>query len=165
MRIGRLIGIGCAGLVALLCSVAMPVAQLLVRQQAPTDRAADFPRAEIEAIVGEMDADQRSTVRLLEGGSYNVNIRRIRGGETALMHPTTTDVYVVREGSGTLVTGGQIVDDNGRPVDGQRGAAIRGGAERVIGAGDLVFIPAGVPHGIRDTDGITWFNIRFDTVR
>ena len=34
----------------------------------------------------------------------------------------------------------------------------------MIGAGDLIFIPAGVPHGIRETDGITWFNIRFDTV-
>ena len=112
----------------------------------------------------EMDAEQRTTVRLLEGGSYNVNIRRIRGGETALMHPRTTDVYVIREGSGTLVTGGQIVDENGAPVDGQRGAAIRGGEERVIGDGDLIFIPAGVPHGIRETDGITWFNIRFDTL-
>ena len=139
-------------------------AQVLVRQEAPTDRAADFPLAELEAIVREMDAEQRTTVRLLEGGSYNVNIRRIRGGETALMHPRTTDVYVVREGSGTLVTGGQIVDENDVPVDGQRGAAIRGGEERVISAGDLVFIPAGVPHGIRETDGITWFNIRFDTL-
>ena len=139
-------------------------AQVQVRQQAPTDRAADFPLAELDAIVREMDADQRTTVRLLEGGSYNVNIRRIRGGETALMHPRTIDVYVVREGSGTLVTGGRIVDEDGEPVDGQRGAAIQGGEERIIGAGDLVFIPAGVPHGIRETDGITWFNIRFDTL-
>ena len=110
-----------------------------------------------------MDRDQRTTVRLLEGGSYNVNIRRIRGGETALMHPRTTDVYVVREGSGTLVTGGRIVDDQGRVVDGQRGAGITGGVEERIGVGDVVFIPAGVPHGIRETEGITWFNIRFDT--
>ena len=138
-------------------------AQVQIREQAPTDRAADFPLAELEAIVQEMDAEQRQTMRLLEGGSYNVNIRRIRGGETALMHPRTIDVWVVREGSGTLVTGGQIVDENGQPVE-QRGAAIRGGEEREIGVGDLIFIPAGVPHGIRETDGITWFNIRFDTV-
>ena len=138
-------------------------AQVLIRQQAPTDRAADFPLAELEAIVQEMDAEQRATVRLLEGGSYNVNIRRIRGGETALMHPRTIDVWVIREGSGTLVTGGQIVDENGEPVE-TRGAAIRGGEEREIDVGDLIFIPAGVPHGIRETDGITWFNIRFDTL-
>ncbi len=138
-------------------------AQVQIRQQAPTDRAVDFPLAALEAIVAEMDTEQRQTVRLLEGGSYNVKIRRIRGGETALMHPRTIDVWVVREGSGTLVTGGQIVDENGEPAE-QRGAAIRGGEEREIGPGDLVFIPAGVPHGIRETDGVTWFNIRFDTL-
>lgn len=144
-------------------SAATLAAQIQIRRQAPTDTAADFPLAEIEAIIEDMDDSQRATTRLLEGGSFNVNIRRLKNAESALMHPRTTDVYVIREGSGTLVTGGQIVDESGNPIDGQRGAAIRGGTERRIGAGDLVFIPAGVPHGIRDTDGITWFNIRFDT--
>ncbi len=137
--------------------------QIFVRDQAPTARAARVSFAELNTIVGEMDRDERTTVRLLEGGSYNVNIRRIRGGEPPLMHPHTTDVYVVREGSGTLVTGGRIVDEQGRVVDGQRGAGITGGVEERIGVGDVVFIPAGVPHGIRETEGITWFNIRFDT--
>ena len=163
MRTHLLLAVGFVVVVAFVGGM-VTGAQVQIRQQAPTDRAADFPLAELEAIVQEMDAEQRTTVRLLEGGSYNVNMRRIRGGETALMHPRTTDVYVIREGSGTLVTGGEIVDESGAPVDGQRGAAIRGGEERVIGAGDLIFIPAGVPHGIRETDGITWFNIRFDTL-
>ena len=106
---------------------AVLTAQILIRQEVPIDRAADFHRAEIEATIAQIDADPGSTVRLLEGGSYNVNIRRIKDAETALVHPRTTDVYVVREGSGTLVTGGQIVDENGQPIDGQRGASIRGG--------------------------------------
>ena len=138
--------------------------QIVIRQQAPTNRAAGFSLADLDTIVADMDVEQRTTVRLLEGGSYNVNIRRIRNGETALMHPRTTDVYVIREGSGTLVTGGQIVDESGRPIDGQRGAGIIGGTEQHVSAGDLIFIPAGVPHGVRETDGITWFNIRFETV-
>lgn len=152
-------------LVAVIVLVGTPdaTAQLLIRQEAPTDRAADFPLAELEDTFLQMDADDLSTIRLLEGGTYNVNIRRLRGGETALIHEVTTDVWVVREGSGTLVTGGSLVDEDGLPVDGQRGAAIRGGVTRVIGVGDVVFIPAGVPHGIRDSDGITWLNIRFDT--
>ena len=170
MRKGMLIAIG-AFAFGLATVVVLP-AQVLVRMQAPTDRAAAFTLAEIEdkgaafvfvAVIREMDVDQRATIRLLEGGSYNVNIRRLRGPEAALMHPRTTDVYVVKEGSGTLVTGGQMVDADGQPTDAQRGAAIRGGTEQVINPGDLVFIPAGVPHRFRETDGITWFNIRFDT--
>ena len=155
-------GILATALVAFVCGSVVG-SQILIREQAPSDRAVRVSFAELNTIVGEMDSDQRTTVRLLEGGSYNVNIRRIRGGETALMHPRTTDVYVVREGSGTLVTGGRIVDDQGRVVNAQRGAGITGGVEEQIGVGDVVFIPAGVPHGIRETDGITWFNIRFGT--
>jgi quercetin dioxygenase-like cupin family protein len=36
------------------------------------------------------------------------------------------------------------------------------GVERVIGEGDLVFIPAGTLHGIKETISITWLNIRYD---
>ena len=147
---------------SVLCLMGTPTGQIQVRLPAPTDRAADFPLAELQAIVRQMDADGVSTVRLLEGGTYNINVRRLRGAETALVHDKTTDVYVIREGSGTLVTGGTIVDDQGQPAAG-RGVAIRGGNSRQIGVGDVVFIPAGVPHGIRDSDGITFLNIRFDT--
>lgn len=35
------------------------------------------------------------------------------------------------------------------------------GVERFISVGDMVFIPAGVPHCIKEASAITWFNIRF----
>ena len=108
MRTQTLIVIGAVGLA--LSSVGGLAAQIEVRQQAPTDRAADFPLAELEATLKEMAADDRPTVRLVEGGSFNVNIRRLQDPEAARTHPRTTEVYVIREGSGTLVTGGQIVN-------------------------------------------------------
>lgn len=134
-----------------------------VRQVAPTDRAVDFTVADLEATFNEMDAKKLATVRLLEGGAYNVNIRRLVGSESALIHGKTTDVWVVREGSGTLVTGGTLVDAKTGASGDVSGASIRGGVERVIKVGDVVFIPAGVPHGIKDSQSITWLNIRFDT--
>jgi mannose-6-phosphate isomerase-like protein (cupin superfamily) len=130
---------------------------------APTDKAVDFPLSDLQATYKEMDAKKLLTTRLLEGGKYNVNIRRITGAEMALMHTKTTDVWVVTEGSGTLVTGGQLVNAKGVGTDNMSGTSIRGGVERVIKAGDVVFIPAGVPHGVKETKQITWLNIRFDT--
>jgi mannose-6-phosphate isomerase-like protein (cupin superfamily) len=51
-----------------------------------------------------------------------------------------------------LTTGGRI--DNGR---------IAGGESHPIKAGDVEFIPAGVPHGVSGVNGtITWLNIRWD---
>ena len=52
--------------------------QILIREEAPTDRAVGFSLSELEESYLEMDAAGISTIRLLEGGTHNVNIRRIR---------------------------------------------------------------------------------------
>jgi mannose-6-phosphate isomerase-like protein (cupin superfamily) len=134
-----------------------------IRMMAPTDRAVDFPLAEILAAFKEMDGKKIPTLRLIEGGKYNVNIRRLVGAESALIHQKTADVWVVQEGSGTLVTGGALVNARTNASGDQSGSGIRGGVERVIKTGDVVFIPAGVAHGVRESKSITWLNIRFDT--
>ena len=123
---------------------------LLTRHQAPTDRALDFPLATLQAEFADMMAQKRVTTRLLEGGAYSMNARYLVGSEAAQAHKSIIEIYFVRDGSATLVTGGAIVDK-----------AIRGGVERVIKPGDVVFIPPGVPHGIRDTAGISYLNVHF----
>jgi mannose-6-phosphate isomerase-like protein (cupin superfamily) len=134
-----------------------------VRMQAPVDQAADFPLADLQATYQDMDVKKLLTMRLVEGGKYNVNIRRLTSPERPLVHPKTADVWVVTEGSGTLATGGELVDRT-RSANGDfSGSSIRGGVERVIKSGDVVFIPAGLSHGVKETTGITWLNIRFDT--
>ena len=50
-------------------------AQVLIRQQAPSDRAADFPSQVLANEIARMEAEGISTVRLLEGGTHNTNIR------------------------------------------------------------------------------------------
>jgi len=47
-----------------------------VRMQAPVDQAADFPLADLQATYQDMDVKKLLTMRLVEGGKYNVNIRR-----------------------------------------------------------------------------------------
>jgi mannose-6-phosphate isomerase-like protein (cupin superfamily) len=59
---------------------------------------------------------------------------------------------VVLDGSGTLTTGGKIVDGK-----------IVGGESRPLKPGDVEFIPPTVPHGVSGVNGsITWLNIRWD---
>jgi mannose-6-phosphate isomerase-like protein (cupin superfamily) len=112
-----------------------------------------------------MDARRLLTMRLIEGGKYNVNIRRLSSPERPLIHQKTADVWVVTEGSGTLVTGGELVDPTRSAAGDQSGASIRGGVTRAIKTGDVVFIPAGLAHGVKETTGVTWLNIRFDTIQ
>ena len=126
--------------------------QTVVLQQAPTDRTVAMPKETIAGYFKDMDARKLQTLRMLEGGKYSVNVRRITNAETALVHPNTIDLWVVLEGSGTLTTGGTI--QNGKIV---------GGQSHSIKAGDVEFIPATVPHGVSGVQGsITWLNIRWD---
>jgi mannose-6-phosphate isomerase-like protein (cupin superfamily) len=139
-------------------------AQTVARQQAPSDRAVDFKSSQIDAAAAELAAKKLITDRLLEGGTYSINVRHISGSETALVHGKITEVWVVRDGSGIVATGGELVDAKPGASAGEfSGSAIRGGIEREIRAGDLVFIPPGVPHGMKQTTSITYMNIRFET--
>jgi mannose-6-phosphate isomerase-like protein (cupin superfamily) len=127
-------------------------AQTVILERAPTDHTVAIPKETLARYFADMDEKKLQTLRMLEGGKYNVNIRRITNAETALVHPTTIDLWVVLEGSGTLTTGGTI--QNGKIV---------GGQSHTIRAGDVEFIPATVPHGVSGVQGsITWLNIRWD---
>ena len=126
----------------------------VILQQAPGDRAVPIPLETLKGYYADMDSKKLETLRMLEGGRFNVNIRRIRNAESALVHPVTADVWVVTEGSGTLTVNGKL-----------EGNRIVGGDSRPLVVGDVVFVPAGVPHGVSGVGsaGITWLNIRFDT--
>src|SRR5262245_29226485 len=126
--------------------------QTVIIERAPTDHSTAIPKEKLAQYLKDMDAKKLATLRMIEGGKFNVNIRRITGAETALVHPNTIDTWVVIEGSGTLTTGGRI--EKGKIV---------GGQSHPLKEGDVEFIPAGLPHGVSGVNGhITWLNIRWD---
>jgi hypothetical protein len=49
----------------------------LFLDEAPLDRAVDFPKEKLEEYFARMRNEQIVVVRLLEGGLYNVNIRYV----------------------------------------------------------------------------------------
>jgi hypothetical protein len=74
------------------------------------------------------------------------------------------------------VTGGAMVNAKPRPADaisvrledgpGASGTGIQGGVTRRIKAGDVVVIPAGVPHWFSEIEGsITYVVVRVDPER
>src|SRR5688572_32184341 len=125
----------------------------VILQPAPKDRSVAISKETLAGYLKDMDAKKLQTLRMLEGGKYNVNIRRITAAETGLVHPITADLWVVLEGGGTLTTGGVL--EKGK---------ILGGQSRPIKVGDVVYIPSGLPHGVSGVNGnITWLNVRWDT--
>lgn len=68
------------------------------------------------------------------------------GPSEAEVHTDRADFIVVREGQGTMLIGGTIIDGRATAVGEIRGKAIEGGKPYPMAAGDSLYIPINVPH-------------------
>jgi mannose-6-phosphate isomerase-like protein (cupin superfamily) len=82
------------------------------------------------------------------GSSKGLLVVRIRTGESEL-HQQWADQMIVTKGTLTLVTGGTMQGDHTTAPGEIRGSGIEGGKEIVLHAGDIVHIPAGIPHQVK----------------
>jgi glc operon protein GlcG len=100
-------------------------------------------------------------VPLLEVDGYKIHASRREGPGVAEVHDWETDVVYVLEGSATLVTGGRVVDPKVTEPGQIRGPVIQGGESRRIARGDVIVIPAGVPHWFKEVQGpMTYFVVK-----
>ena len=99
------------------------------------------------------------------------------GSPTGLWHQGQTETYLIISGSGTLVTGGRVVNGRKSAPDGQVTRVLNGPScsgsivgddvvKRVVSVGDIVIIPAGTPHGWADIpDHVDYLSVRPDPQR
>lgn len=95
-------------------------------------------------------------------GAYTyLAIRRDRSGEVEV-HAAWDDVIVVQEGTGTVLFGGRVSGDRETAPGERRGGQVSGGSTRVLAAGDVMVIPAGMPHQVQVPPGgsITYFVVK-----
>jgi glc operon protein GlcG len=89
---------------------------------------------------------------LLQTATYKVNPSRRDGPGEAEVHTHDTDVFYVLSGGAEFVTGGELVGERNDGNGEWRGNAIKGGETRRLGTGDIIVIPAGVPHWFKQVD-------------
>jgi mannose-6-phosphate isomerase-like protein (cupin superfamily) len=68
------------------------------------------------------------------------------GPSEAEVHTDRADFIFVREGGGTMLIGGIVVEGRPSGVGEIRGKAIDGGKRYPLAAGDSLYIPINVPH-------------------
>jgi glc operon protein GlcG len=88
-----------------------------------------------------------------EGRNYMIHASRREAAGLAEVHLDDTDLIYVLDGTATFVTGGEVVDSKSTAPDEIRGASIQGGDTRRLAKGDVVIVPAGVPHWFKDVQG------------
>jgi mannose-6-phosphate isomerase-like protein (cupin superfamily) len=129
---------------------------------APLRSAVDVTNADIRATLKQAPPDgvMDQQIRVVDIGKYNVAVgvlhRAAKARQTAIEHAQVTEVYHIIEGTGTFVTGGQMVEPTASPAEGTtvkilvgpstNGTSIRGGQSRKVGPGDVIVIPPGVAH-------------------
>ena len=62
------------------------------------------------------------------------------------LHQNVDDLMIVEEGSATLVTGGTLTDPKTLSEGEIRGSSVKDGVSKTLAVGDVVIVPAGVPH-------------------
>ncbi len=89
-----------------------------------------------------------AAVNLDRFGNHSTMIAHREGSGQVEIHEHMADVFVVQSGEATLVVGGEA--ENAKTIEpGElRGSSIRGGQRQQLGAGDIVHIPARVPHQV-----------------
>ena len=79
-------------------------------------------------------------------GAYSMSVTRREASGVAEVHKAKNDFFVVESGECTLVTGGAVIGPRTTAPGEVRGSSIQGGERRRIAQGDVVHIPANVPH-------------------
>ena len=132
-----------------------PESAKLAAQYDPT-KATVITAADITAAISRLPDQlyangtfiERADPSSITGLGYRIAVDRRRTPQNANAHRTEAEVWAVIDGTGTITTGGKVVETkkDGKVVS----RAIEGGVSQRVTKGDFVVIPEGVPHYITE---------------
>ena len=146
------------GFVVMMCSQAL-LAQAPAAQAPPAPKlftSAGDLTAMIATAKKERKPDQANfTQPILRLAPYNANLEyRVAGiNANASVHEREAEMFVVIEGSGTLITGGKLREERRTNAENLSGSGIEGGTRQRVAKGDYIMVPENVAHWFGEIDG------------
>jgi uncharacterized RmlC-like cupin family protein len=126
---------------------------------------AQYSTADLKTRVDAAKPDDHK-VRMNRVGSWGnhslLAIRREADGE-AEVHDTQVDVIFVKSGEGTLILGGTVVEPRTTGPGEIRGKSITGGVSKKMAVGDVIHVPAKIPHQMLVPKSLTFEVVKVDT--
>jgi mannose-6-phosphate isomerase-like protein (cupin superfamily) len=125
-------------------ALAIPVATLT------GDKAVVVPAHELQEQLAQLvpqakvSGSSGSTLASYGNLALKLSVRTTSGG--AEIHAHYDDLMIVQQGSATLITGGTVIDAKLGSGGETKGTGIQNGKSQIITVGDVVIIPAGLPH-------------------
>jgi mannose-6-phosphate isomerase-like protein (cupin superfamily) len=96
--------------------------------------------------------------------NYRFQMAHREGSGEGEWHEKKADIFFVQSGEATLIVGGELVDAHKSGEGEMLAPSIKGGVEKKLMAGDVVTIPAKLPHQMKLDPGkeITYFVVKVD---
>jgi len=130
------------------------------QQQSPFPPLENFERwssSDMKAFVARLGAKVSAgpvSERLGDSGSLRAFVERRAAGEyEPEAHTEIDDLLIVQQGEATLLYGGTIEGGKETRAGQIGGGKIVGGTSLTISAGDMIYLPAGMPHHISVAPG------------
>ena len=87
---------------------------------------------------------------LVSAPDYLVSCSHRSGPGQVELHEKVTDVIYVVDGEATFVTGGTMIGGKATKVGQMLGSDIQGGETHHLSKGDVIVVPAGMPHWFKE---------------
>jgi mannose-6-phosphate isomerase-like protein (cupin superfamily) len=112
--------------------------------------------SQLQTLAQTAKASASSGATLGDYGSHAIklSVRSASGG--AEVHAHYDDVFLVTEGTATLVSGGTVLDAKTGEDGETTGSGIQSGTSHTVVRGDIVHVPAGTPHRLIVAPGVVF---------
>ena len=135
---------------------------------AETSRFAQWTAAELKqreaALSRKVGQDHSARETLADYGDHRFRLLYRDADGFPEQHDNIVDVVMVQSGEGTLVLGGRMINLKAGAGAGEFvGTSLEGGERHALGAGDVLHIPAKIPHSFLVPAGkhITYVLLKF----
>jgi mannose-6-phosphate isomerase-like protein (cupin superfamily) len=114
--------------------------------------------AEITALIAKAKAERKEgqamvAERILSLAPYRATLEYRAALAPASVHEKDAELMVVLEGSGTITTGGTLIDEKRTNPANLSGSGIAGGTAQAFAKGDVIIVPEMVPHQTKPAEG------------
>jgi mannose-6-phosphate isomerase-like protein (cupin superfamily) len=122
--------------------------------------------AQAPSSVTYVDHDKVATAianggQLANGPDFAMSVAKRTGPGQVEIHDKETDTFYILDGEATFVTGGTMIGGRVSRPNQQLGTDIQGGQTHHLVKGDVIAIPAGVPHWFKEvTRPITYYMVK-----
>jgi mannose-6-phosphate isomerase-like protein (cupin superfamily) len=144
--------------IALLAAALLFPASLAFAQTAAPPALKTFlGSADVQGLIASAKAQPAKPLiiqPIVGTGAYRANLEYRAGAPApAAIHDNEAELMMFVDGSGTIVTGGTLVDGTRSNPANQAGSSISGGTPQHVSKGDVLIVPAGVAHQIAPDAG------------